>query len=34
MVPNPSEMISIVALVTRTNMWVLEPRGVNERLDL
>jgi len=25
MVSNPSEMISTITLVTRTNMWVLEP---------
>jgi len=34
MVSNPSKMISIVALVTRTNTWVPEPQGANERLDL
>jgi hypothetical protein len=33
MVPNPNEMISIIALVTRTNVRVLEPRGANERLN-
>jgi hypothetical protein len=33
MVPNPSEMISIVALVTRANVWVPKPQGVDERLD-
>jgi hypothetical protein len=33
MVPNPNEMISIVTLVTRASMWVLEPQGVDERLD-
>jgi hypothetical protein len=33
MVPNPSEMISIVALMTKANTQVPEPKGVNERLD-
>jgi hypothetical protein len=34
MVPNPNEMISIVTIVTRANMKVPEPQGVNERSDL
>jgi hypothetical protein len=34
MVSNPNEMISIIALVTRVNAYVLEPRNVDERLDL
>jgi hypothetical protein len=33
MVPNPSEMISIIALVTRVSTQMPEPRGVDERLD-
>ncbi len=33
MVPNRSEMISTSALVAKANGQVLEPRGVDERLD-
>jgi hypothetical protein len=33
MVPNPNEMISIVALVTRINTWMPKPWGVDEKLD-
>ncbi len=33
MVPNPSEMISTVALVTRASTRMPKPRNVNERLD-
>jgi hypothetical protein len=34
MVPNPSEMISTTALVTRISVRMPKPRGVDERLDL
>jgi hypothetical protein len=33
MVANPNVMISIVAPMTRVNIQVPEPRGVDERLD-
>jgi len=33
MVPNPNKMISTIALVTGASTWVLEPQGVDERLN-
>jgi hypothetical protein len=33
MVPNPNEMISIATLVTRISVRVLEPLGVDGKLD-
>jgi hypothetical protein len=33
MVPNPNEMISIVTPMTRANVQILKPRGVDEKLD-
>jgi hypothetical protein len=33
-IPNPNEMISIIAPMIRVNTQVPKPRGANERLDL